>query len=84
MPKLQVVQTREYRLHRLEVVDNGKAGFSVTIVPPPNRGQPREVTRDSLVVTLADALNRAKAEIDAVMGPKPPPRVRPGGYSARR
>jgi hypothetical protein len=27
-------------------------------------------------VTLADTLNRAKAEIDAVMGPKPPPRVR--------
>ncbi len=72
MGHLVVTQVREYRLHRMEVVDLGKAGFTVTIVPPANRGGvPREVTRDSTVVTLADALNRAKAEIDAVMGPKP-------------
>jgi hypothetical protein len=76
MPNLMVVQVREYRLHRMEVVDNGKDGFSVVIRPPANRGVPREVTRDSLTVTLADTLNRAKAEIDAVMGPKPPPKLR--------
>jgi hypothetical protein len=81
MPKMQVVQMRDYRLHRMEVIDNGKAGFTVVIHPPANRGAPREVTRDSLTVTLADTLNRAKAEIDAVMGPKPPPRA--GGYTRR-
>jgi len=82
MPKLQVVQVREYRLHRMEVIDNGKAGFTVLIHPPANRGVTREVTRDAVTVTLADTLNRAKAEIDAVMGPKPPPRA--GGFGRPR
>lgn len=72
MARLNVVQVREYRLHRMEVLDQGKAGFTVTIIPPPSRGGvPREVTRDATTVTMADTLNRAKAEIDAVMGPKP-------------
>ena len=73
MPELVVVQVREYRLHRMEVMDRGKAGFSVVIHPPPNRGPSREVPRDSDTATLAETLNRAKAEIDAVMGPKRPP-----------
>jgi hypothetical protein len=72
MSNFVVMQVREYRLHKMEVMDHGKAGFTVTIIPPANRGGvPREVTRDSTTVTLADTLNRAKAEIDAVMGPKP-------------
>ncbi len=79
MTNLVVMQVREYRLHRMEVLDQGKAGFTVTIIPPANRGGvPREVTRDSTTVTLADTLNRAKAEIDAVMGPKPV--MKPRGY----
>lgn len=77
MPGLVVVQVREYRLHRLEVLDRGKAGFSVMIHPPANRGASREVARESPAETLGEVLNRAKAEIDAVMGPKPPPRARP-------
>jgi len=83
MAHLTVIQMREYRLHRMEVVDNGKAGFSVVIHPPANRGVSREVTRDSLTVTLADTLNRAKAEIDAVMGPKPVPKPRGFARPAR-
>jgi hypothetical protein len=72
MPDFLVVQVREYRLHKMEVIDRGKAGFTVVIHPPANRGAPREVQRDGVTVTLADTLNRAKAEIDAVMGPKRP------------
>jgi hypothetical protein len=76
MPEFMVVQVREYRLHRMEVIDRGKAGFSVTIHPPANRGPSREVQRDEATLTLADTLNRAKAEIDAIMGPKRPPPAR--------
>ena len=74
MAKLVVVQERDYRLHRMEVHDRGRAGFNIFINPPPNRGQRRELLPLSPQETLAEALNRAKAEIDAVMGPKPPPR----------
>jgi hypothetical protein len=77
MPALIAVQVREYRLHRMEVFDRGKAGFTIIIHPPANRGQPREVVPGVPNMTLADTLNQAKAEIDAVMGPKPPPRARP-------
>jgi hypothetical protein len=73
-----VVQEREYRLHRLEVHDRGRDDFTVIIVPPPNRGEPREMVR-AAAETLGDMLNRAKAEIDAVMGPKPPPRFQRRG-----
>jgi hypothetical protein len=75
MPGLIAVQVREYRLHKMEVFDRGKAGFTVIIHPPANRGESREVQRGNPNMTLADTLNQAKAEIDAVMGPKPPPRV---------
>lgn len=74
MAKFVVVQERDYRLHRMEVHDRGRDGFSIFINPPPNRGQRRELARASETETLAEALNRAKAEIDVVMGPKPPPR----------
>ena len=59
MPGITVVQVRDYRLHQIEVNDRGKAGFSVMIHPPANRGVSREVTRDATTVTLADTLNRA-------------------------
>ena len=75
---LVVVQFRDYRLHQLEVQDRGKAGYQVFIHPPANRGVSREVMQDGACTTLAELLNRAKAEIDAVMGPRPAPRV--GGY----
>jgi hypothetical protein len=77
MAGLVAVQVREYRLHRVEVEDRGKAGFTVTIHPPANRGKVRQVTPGAPGMTLADTLNQAKAEIDVVMGPKPPPRARP-------
>lgn len=77
MDKFVVHQVREYRLHRMEVLDQGKAGFTVTIVPPANRGGvPREMVRESPAETLGDMLNRAKAEIDVVMGPKPVMKMR--------
>ena len=81
MPELLVVQTREYRLHRMEVFDRGKAGFTVLIHPPANRGQTREMVREHPAETLGEMLNRAKAEIDVVMGPKRPPP--PRGYARR-
>lgn len=70
-----VVQEREYRLHRMEVHDRGRDDFTVTILPPPNRGAPREMVRAG-GETLGEMLNRAKAEIDVVMGPKPIPKFR--------
>ncbi|MFT8245381.1 hypothetical protein [Roseomonas sp. BN140053] len=77
---LSVVQFRDYRRHQIELLDHGKAGCSVIIHPPRSMGAPREVTRDSTTVTLSDLVHRAKAEIDAVMGPKPLPRM---GFNRR-
>ena len=70
MGKFVVVQEREYRLHRMEVQDRGKDDFTVIIHPPANRGASRDMVR-APGETLGDMLNRAKAEIDVVMGPKP-------------
>lgn len=81
MVRFVAVQVREYRLHQIEVTDHGKAGCTVLIHPPSRLGGTREVTRDATTVTMGDLLNRAKAEIDAVMGPKPRPPLRRGGYA---
>ena len=72
-PAFLVVQQREYRQHRIEVVDRGKA-CAVVVRPPPSMGGAWEVPREGAAVTLAGMLDRAKAVIGAVMGPRPPQR----------
>ena len=42
-------------------------------------GEAREVVRADAAVTLAEMLERAKALIDAAMGPRPPQRPWHGG-----
>jgi len=74
MPGFVVVQQREYRKHRIEVTDRGKAGCVVIVHPPSPKGEAWEVPQDDTTVLLAEQLNRAKALIDAVMGPRPSPR----------
>jgi hypothetical protein len=72
MPGFLVVQQREYRQHQIEVIDHGK-GCAVVVRPPPSLGGAWEVPREGAAVTMADLLNRAKARIDAAMGPSPRP-----------
>ena len=73
MPGLLVVQHREYRKHRIEVIDRGRAGCAVLVRPPPSLGgEAWEVPPgEGVAVTLAERLNHAKARIDAAMGPRP-------------
>ena len=77
MPDLVVMQQRDYRKHLIEVTDRGKAGCA-GVVRPASRGEAWEVPHSGAAATLAERLNRAKALIDAVMGPRPAPRARPG------
>ena len=80
-PAFLVVQHREYRRHQIEVIDRGKA-CAVVVRPPPSMGEAWEVAREQgAAVTMAEMLERAKARIDAAMGPRPPQRPR---YSMRR
>jgi hypothetical protein len=82
VPGFVVVQQREYRKHLIEVTDRGKAGCAVVVRPASLSGEAWEVPQEAGVsATLAERLNRAKALIDAVMGPRPAPRAR---YGARR
>ena len=78
-PAFLVVQQREYRRHRIEVIDRGKASCAVVVRPPPSMGGAWEVARGDAAVTLAEMLDRAKALVDAAMGPRPPQRPRHGG-----
>jgi hypothetical protein len=71
MPGFLVVQQREYRQHQIELIDRGKA-CAVIVRPPPSKGGAWEVPREGAAVTMAEMLSRAKARIDAVMGPPPP------------
>ncbi len=77
-PAFLVVQHREYRQHQIEVIDRGKA-CAVVVRPPPSMGEAWEVVRADAAVTLAEMLERAKALIDAAMGPRPPQRPWHGG-----
>lgn len=84
MPAFLIVQQREYRRHQIEVIDRGRGGCDVLVYPPSSMGEPWEVPREDETVTLAERLNRAKARIDAVMGPRPQQRPWPGlGASSR-
>jgi hypothetical protein len=77
-----VVQQRDYRMHRIEVTDRGgKAGCTVVVHPPSPTGGAWEVPAEGAAVTLGERLNRAKALIDVVMGPRPTPRRQ---HAARR
>ena len=81
-PAFLVVQQREYRRHQIEVIDRGKA-CAVVVRPPPSMGEAWEVAREGAGVTMAEMLDRAKARIDAAMGPLPPPRRQHGTHRGR-
>ena len=78
MPGFVVVQQREYRKHLIEVTDRGKGGCAVVVRPASSSAEAWEVPHEGAgaAVTLAERLNRAKALIDAVMGPRPGPSPR--------
>jgi len=81
MPAFLVVQQREYRQHRIEIIDRGRAGCAVVVHPPSSQGEPWKVSREEPVPTLADQLNQVKTRIDAAMGPRPTVHLR---HAARR
>lgn len=84
MPGFVVVQQREYRKHLIEVTDRGKAGCAVHVRPLSFSGEPWEIPPEpGAAVTLAERLNRAKALIDAAMGPRPAPRAHHGDRRGR-
>jgi len=70
MPRLVAVSMKPYRTYRLELQDAGGTNCSVVIHPPGGRGAPHEVVGEG--VTLGELINRAKAMVDAVLGPRPP------------
>jgi len=77
MARLDIVSTRDYRQHVLEIAERGNGSCSVVIHPPARLGAPREVRPAGESALLIDLVNQARAEIDEVMGPKPPPRRLP-------
>ncbi|SHI34225.1 hypothetical protein SAMN02745194_00077 [Roseomonas rosea] len=77
MARLTVVSTRDYRQHVLEIEERGNGTCSVVVHPPARLGRSRLVEPTGESTLLIDLVNQAKAEIDAVMGPKPPPRRPP-------
>ncbi|WP_458095628.1 hypothetical protein [Roseomonas sp. WA12] len=77
MARLTVVSTRDYRQHVLEIEERGNGSCSVVVHPPARLGRPRLVEPAEGSALLIDLVNQAKAEIDEVMGPKPPPRRPP-------
>jgi hypothetical protein len=81
-PAFLVVQQREYRRHQIEVIDRGQA-CAVVVRPPPSMGEPWEMARADAAVTMAEMLERAKALIDAAMGPRPPQRFQQGAGRGR-
>jgi len=84
MPGFLVVQQREYRKHQIELIDRGKAGCAVIVRPSRSMGQAWEVPHDGATMTIAERLNLAKAQVDAVMGPRPSPRFQHAAVSATR
>ncbi|WP_254454356.1 transposase [Siccirubricoccus sp. G192] len=60
--------------HRLELRDGGGRECAVVIHPPAGRGEPHEVPGGGGSATLAELIGRARQMIDAVLGPRPPPR----------
>jgi hypothetical protein len=83
MARFTVVSTRDYRQHVLEIQELGTGACSVIIHPPTRLGRSRVVEGVGASPKLIDLLNQAKAEIDEVMGPKPPPRPWGGSRYAR-
>jgi hypothetical protein len=82
-PSFLVVQEREYRQHQIELVDGGKA-YAVVVRPPPSMGEEWEVACDEGgAMTMAEMFERAKARIDAAMGPRPPQRFQRGTQRCR-
>ncbi len=77
MSRLVAVSLQQYRLHDLEITDRGREGHVVLVRPPAGRGEPVELMPEDPKATLARTIGRAKTLIDAVMGPRPPPRALP-------
>lgn len=75
MGRLTAVSFKPYRGYQLELRD-GPDGASVTIHPPGGRGSPHTLAPEQ-PATLNEQVMQAKAMIDAVMGPKPAPAMRP-------
>jgi|tagenome__1003787_1003787.scaffolds.fasta_scaffold20247232_1 hypothetical protein len=74
MSRLLVVSFLQYRTYQLELRDSGGRECAVVIHPPARKGEPHEVPREGAPVTLTELIARAKALIDGVLGPRPPPR----------
>ena len=74
MARLNIVSTRDYRQHVLEIEERGNGSCSVVVHPPARLGRSRLVEPPAEATTLIELVNKAKAEIDVVMGPKPVPR----------
>jgi hypothetical protein len=74
MSHLLVVSFQDYQNHRLELRHGGGARCAVVIHPPASRGQSHQVPRDAGPATLTTLIGRAKGMVDAVLGPRPPPR----------
>lgn len=71
MPKLAAVSFKPYRRYQLELRDGGGGRCSVIIHPPGGRGATHEVAPDGGDASLGSLITRAKAMIDAVLGPRP-------------
>ena len=72
MGRLLVVSFLQYRTYQLELRDIREC--AVVIHPPARKGEPHEVPREGAPGTLTELIARAKAIIDGVLGPSPPPR----------
>jgi hypothetical protein len=82
--RLTAVSFRPYRRHQFELRDDPATGVSLVIHPPGGHGAPHRLDPGDQASTLADLIRQAKAMVDAVMGPKPIPTMRPGGYARPR
>jgi hypothetical protein len=75
MGRLFVVSFQQYRTYQLELRDAGGAQCAVIIHPPAGRGVAHPVPQDAGAATLSELMQRAKEMIDAILGPRPPPRA---------
>jgi hypothetical protein len=85
MSRFLVVSFQPYRTYHLELRDGGGTQCAVVIHPPAGKGDAQQVPQATASATLAELMDRAKGMIDAVLGPRPPPRAlapRPGYPSA--
>jgi hypothetical protein len=70
-----VVSYQPYRTYHLELRDAGGAQCAVIIHPPAGRGEAHDVSQTAKARTLVELMERARGMIDAILGPRPPPRA---------